>query len=206
MELNRYDLNVSRETFERLEIYVKLLLTWNKRINLIGRSTESDVWNRHILDSLQLIKYLPDSHARIIDLGSGAGLPGAVLALCGYQNVTLVEKNSKKATFLRNVSRETSIPFTVIEQDIKDVQGSYDVVTSRALTDLSTLLEMSYPLLTKGGMCLFLKGESVDEEIFQDILHWKMTITKKESITNPRATLLLITNLERAQERNEERR
>jgi 16S rRNA (guanine527-N7)-methyltransferase len=184
--------------------YVKLLLEWNKRINLIGRSTEEKIWHRHILDSVQLTKYLTDTNARIVDLGSGAGLPGAVLALCGYRNVTLVEKNAKKATFLRNVSRETSIPFQVIEKDIKDVQDKYDVVISRGLTDLSTLLELSYPLLVQGGQCLFLKGERIDDEIIRAISNWKMTMTKKESITNPRASLLLIANLERAQEKNEE--
>ena len=98
---------------------------------------------------------------RIIDLGSGAGLPGAILAIAGYTNVTLVEKNSKKAAFLRNVSRETFTSFNVIENDINTVQGIFDVVTSRGLGSLTNLIELSQPLLSQNGICVFFKrGES----------------------------------------------
>jgi len=185
--------NVSRETFLLLQKFVQLLLKWNQSINLISAKTEDDVWDRHVLDSLQLQSYLPDKDAQIVDLGSGAGFPGVVLALAGYQHITLLEKDTKKAAFLRNVSRETMVPMTVLEKDLREVKGQFDVVVARGLADLSTLLDYSYPLLKPTGYALFLKGENCEDEIFQ--AHkgfWEMTIEKKESITNPRATILKV--------------
>lgn len=195
-EFNSYGLTVSRETFSLLEKYVILLREWNGRMNLISRHSEGDIWHRHILDSLQLQKFITDKEARIADLGSGAGLPGVVLALSGYSNVTLIERNEKKATFLRLVSRETKIPFSVVQKDIEAVTETFDVVTARGVTQLNALITYSLPILNPEGYCLFLKGETVDLEILWAIqTHKKVTILKKQSITNAKASVLQVSRL-----------
>jgi 16S rRNA (guanine527-N7)-methyltransferase len=139
--------------------------------------------------------------AYIADLGSGAGLPGVVLALAGYTQVTLIEKDAKKATFLRYVSRETNIPFVVLEQDISHVTTVYDVVVARGLAPLSDLLAYALPLMKPDGHGLFLKGETVDAEIMMAQCHYgEMTFLKKRSITHPKASLVWVSKTNDGQE------
>jgi 16S rRNA (guanine527-N7)-methyltransferase len=184
--------NVSRETMEKLSCYETLLQKWQAKINLIAASTVDDIWGRHFQDSYQLFSYLPDQQGSLLDLGSGAGFPGAVLAILGCANVTLVEKDQRKCSFLRTVSRETSTPFTVFEGAIETYPGSAELITSRALAPLDTLLSYAYPLLQPKGRCLFLKGKEAETEINAALQNWDMTITKNPSITSSEGVTLEI--------------
>ncbi len=115
--------NVSRETLARLERYAELLEKWNRRINLVGRGTIDDLWRRHMLDSAQLLPLIPDSAESLVDLGSGAGFPGLVLAICGVENVHLIESDRKKSAFLREVARETAAPVTIHNKRIEEIES-----------------------------------------------------------------------------------
>ncbi len=160
------DIGVSRETLGRLEIYAELLRKWNRAINLVGAATLPNLWRRHMLDSAQLLPLLPPGRPRILDLGSGAGFPGLVLAICGAGEVHLLEVDQKKATFLRQVARATDTVVTVHAERIEAVSALQgDVVTSRALAPLARLIAYARPLLKPSGLCLFLKGRGVADEL-----------------------------------------
>jgi 16S rRNA (guanine527-N7)-methyltransferase len=172
--------DVSRETAARLDRFVALLLNWQSRANLIGPSTVSSLWCRHIGDSLQLLPLAP-TRARVwADLGSGAGFPGLVIgcALAGREGaqVHVIESNGKKAAFLREAVRETAAPVTVHAARIEDVElvPAADVITARALAPLDQLLRLAAPMLTKGAQGLFMKGQDIERELTQATKHWNI--------------------------------
>ena len=153
--------DVSRETLEKFQIYENLLKKWQKKINLVAPSTLEDVWQRHFADSAQIAKYIKPDQS-IADIGSGAGFPGMVLAIMGY-NVTCIESDQRKCAFLKNVSRETSAPCDVIISRIEDVDMHADVVTARALAPLKDLID--YAAHFKADQYLFLKGGNLRMEM-----------------------------------------
>jgi 16S rRNA (guanine527-N7)-methyltransferase len=170
---------VSRETEERLDRYVALLLEWQPKTNLVAPSTLSSIWTRHVADSLQLLDLAP-SGKRWIDLGSGGGFPGIVLA-CALADqadaaVHLVERNAKKAAFLREVLRVTDGRGTVHLADIENFVDSSpplaDYITARALAPLNVLLGLAAPLIGKGAKALFLKGQDVEAELTESTKYW----------------------------------
>ncbi|MEJ2433969.1 MAG: 16S rRNA (guanine(527)-N(7))-methyltransferase RsmG, partial [Pseudolabrys sp.] len=160
---------VSRETQERLEAFVALLLQWQGRINLIAPSTIANVWTRHVADSLQLVALAPQ--ARVwVDFGSGGGFPGIPIA-CALADVPgamvhLVESNGKKAAFLREAVRITQAPAKVHQARVENFGDSWpgpaDAVTARALAPMKTLCDQAFPLLSRGAVGLFPKGQDVD--------------------------------------------
>ena len=158
---------VSRETLERLKLYADLLLKWNQAINLVGPATLPGLWRRHMLDSAQLLPLLPQkADLSVADLGSGAGFPGLVLALCEVGQVHLIEADQKKATFLRQVLRETGTSAEIHCCRIEAIANlQVDVVTARALAPLSDLIAYAAPLLDSEGCCLFLKGRGAEDEL-----------------------------------------
>ena len=168
-------LNVSRETMERLNIYLVLLKKWQKAINLVSRKSLEECWRRHFFDSGQLLRHIPVGAKSVLDIGSGAGFPGLVLAIMGAPDVELVESDERKCLFLREVSRETSTPVTVTNQRIESITPkTYDVVTSRACAPLDVLLSYSKPYLHLSTVCLFPKGRSLDEELTTAKKRWNM--------------------------------
>jgi 16S rRNA (guanine527-N7)-methyltransferase len=194
---------VSRETSERLEKFIALLLAWQQRINLIAPSTEAVVWTRHVADSLQLLALAPDARAWV-DLGSGGGFPGLVVA-CALADkpdarVHLVESNAKKAAFLREAARVTGAPAVIhavrIADYVESVGESVDVVTARALAPLAELLEAAYPLLKSGAHGLFPKGQDVDAELTEASKCWNIQASLLPSLTDPRARIVSIKGIE----------
>jgi 16S rRNA (guanine527-N7)-methyltransferase len=194
---------VSRETAERLDRFVALLLQWQRTTNLIAPSTIAHLWTRHVADSLQLIDLAPD--ARIwIDLGSGGGFPGVVVA-CALADregamVHLVESNTKKAAFLREAQRVVQAPVTVhaerIEAFAARFMGRADVVTARALAPLKALLDQSFPLLgTSGATALFPKGENAQLELGEARKVWNIKVNLVPSRTDPAARIVVIGEL-----------
>lgn len=185
--------NVSRETFSRLKTYVDLLLTWNKRINLIAKSTEADVWRRHILDSAQLYPHIPRDCLTLTDLGSGAGFPGLVLAIMGVPGVRLVESDARKAAFLREASRVTGAGATILNQRAEAVPpGPVDVLTARALAALPELLALATPFIGPKTTCLFLKGQHLEAELTQAHKMWTMAVDTWPSRSDPSGSVVRV--------------
>lgn len=183
--------NVSRETIDRLAKYVELLASWNRRINLVGRDTMGDVWRRHVLDSAQLFPLIPREARRLVDLGSGAGFPGLVLAIMGVPDVHLIESDGRKAVFLREAVRITGAPATVHARRIDRVPPFIaDVVTARALAPLPELLAISERFLGPRTIYLFLKGRMVDEELTEAAKAWHIRMDRQPSLTDPSGCVL----------------
>ena len=193
--------NVSRETFEKLKIYQRLLEEWQAKVNLVSSSTLPNSWERHFKDSLQLLKFLPKGPLDLVDLGSGAGFPGLVLAIACPQNlkVTLVESDLKKCVFLENVSRETFSPVKIFNERIENIspENKFDVITARGLAPLPTLLEYAIPLMKKKAFCLFLKGKEVNQEIQNGQKKWEFKLELFPSLTDARSSILKITHPKR---------
>ncbi len=185
--------DVSRETLERFEAYAALLRRWQKAINLVGPSTLPDLWRRHFEDSAQLFPLIPPSARVLVDLGSGAGFPGLVLALMGVPEVHLIESDRRKATFLREAARATQTAVTVHATRIEAVGAlSADVVTARACAPLDTLLALSQPFHRTGTLGLFLKGKAVNRELTQANKVWDINAVIRPSRTDPDGSVLLI--------------
>ncbi len=193
--------NVSRETLERLDRFVVLLTEWQARINLIAPATLGEVWERHIVDSLLLERLLPPFE-RAIDLGSGGGLPGLIVAAVrvGGATVDLVESNGKKAAFLRTVQRELGLPGTVHAARIEACGASIaeaDIVTARALAPLDELCGLVAPHLKPGARCFFQKGRSHEQEIAAAAAHWRFTMLKHPSGLADDSVVLELAGIER---------
>lgn len=193
--LDRFD--VSRVSRERIEIYVDLLLTWQRRINLIGPRTVQQVWERHILDALQLIPLLPPGTRVIADLGSGAGIPGLVVAMAADLDVHLYESNGKKAAFLREAARRTGTRAQVHAVRLEtvaldDEAPKVQCVMARALAPLAILLGYAEPFLARGAIGLFLKGQDVDRELTDATKYWNIESLKHPSQCDPRGVILEI--------------
>jgi 16S rRNA (guanine527-N7)-methyltransferase len=181
---------VSREAEARLDRYVDLLLQWQAKTNLVASSTLPNLWTRHISDSLQLLALAPA--AKIwIDLGSGGGFPGVVLACALAETpgamVHLVERNARKAAFLREALRITgaagTIHLTEIGDYVDSVPGAVDCVTARAVAPLHQLVGFAEPLVGKGTKALFLKGQDVEAELTEATKYWKLTLGLHASLT-----------------------
>ena len=213
--------DVSRETIARLDRFVALLLTWQSKTNLISRSTISSLWTRHVADSLQLVQLvellpapvsltLPGKRGKgeggvWLDLGSGAGFPGLVIA-CALADapgtrVHLVESNMKKASFLREVVRDTKVPAVVhparIEAVASMLSDTVDYVTARALAPLPELFEMIAPFVKKGAKALLLKGQDLDSELTNATKSWNIEADKVPSKTSKAGRILIVHGLSR---------
>jgi 16S rRNA (guanine527-N7)-methyltransferase len=191
---------VPPETLARLEAYAALLVTWQARINLVGPATLGDLWRRHFLDSAQLLPLLPESTRRVVDLGSGAGFPGLVLAILGVPDVHLIESDQRKVAFLRTVAAATGTAVTIHARRIEAVPAlQADVITARALAPLASLLDFALPLLrSQGGStgaCLFLKGQQVEPELATASARWTMTIDRLISRSDPTGVILRLSAL-----------
>ncbi len=192
---------VSAEVLDKLHHYHARLIEWNPKINLVSASTINDAWRRHFLDSAQLYPIYKHSgeDLSMADLGSGAGFPGMVLAIMGAPNVTLIERDTRKAAFLRTIAAETKTPIELLNLNIKDIQNKqFDVITSRAMADLNDLLTLSEPLRKPSTHCLFLKGKNLDDELALAQKEWVMDVRKMESVTDDEAFILRLTNIKRA--------
>jgi 16S rRNA (guanine527-N7)-methyltransferase len=195
---------VSLETEGRLDRYVELLLEWQAKTNLVAPSTLRHLWTRHISDSLQLMTLAPT--ARVwVDLGSGGGFPGVVLACALAEmpgaKIHLVERNAKKAAFLREALRVTDSPGMVHLADIGDtvdrITGAVDCVTARAVAPLHQLIGFAEPLVRRGAKALFLKGQDVEAELTEATKYWKITSHLHSSRTGGHGWIVELDRIER---------
>jgi 16S rRNA (guanine527-N7)-methyltransferase len=195
---------VSRETFERLVAFEQLFLKWNRSINLAAPSTLDDVWGRHILDSAQLARIAPEAK-RWVDLGSGGGFPGLVLAFLLVErdgaSIDLVESNRKKASFLQAVIGQFGLPARVVARRIDDsyaLVSAPEIVTARALAALPALLDLSAPWLTKGSRALFHKGRDYRAEVEESTHRWAFDLVEHPSMTDAHGVILELADLRTA--------
>jgi 16S rRNA (guanine527-N7)-methyltransferase len=187
--------DVPRETLDR---FAALLLRWNRTVNLISAKDESLLWDRHIGDSLQLATLMVPRPDRAIDLGSGAGFPGLILALATGVPFDLIEADKRKAAFLLEAARITEAPVQVHAARIEAVQiPPAPLITARALAPLPKLLSLAAPLLSPGGTCLFLKGANAKAELTHAATQWHMQVRSVPSRTIPDACILRISHLSR---------
>ena len=184
-------LNVSRETMCQFETYLALLEKWQRRVNLVADSTMGDAWQRHILDSAQLVSFYPPNTKKILDVGSGAGFPGLVLAIMGNVQVDLVESDQRKAIFLSTVIRSLGLPAKVHNQRIESLPNlAPDVVTARALAPVSKLMKLIENQLLPDTVCLFLKGASVEDELTDFQSYSTMVAVSHPSLSNENGVVL----------------
>jgi 16S rRNA (guanine527-N7)-methyltransferase len=195
---------VSRETESRIERYAQLLRQWQAKMNLVAPSTLPKLWTRHIADSLQLLALAPSAKVWV-DLGSGGGLPGVVLA-CALANTPgarlyLVERNAKKAAFLREAVRVTGAPGMVYAQGIEDIvdsiKGPVDCVTARALAPLNQLVGFAEPLVKQGAKALFLKGQDVEVELTEATKYWSIQPILHSSLTGGQGWIVELDRIDR---------
>jgi len=193
---------VSRETETRLDAYVEVLLRWQTKLNLVASSTLRELWTRHIADSLQLLPLVPE--ARVwVDFGSGGGFPGIPIAcaLAGQPGakVHLIESNGKKAAFLREAVRATEAPAVVHQERVEKFGEScaetVHAVTARALAPLKILCDQAFPLISRGAVGLFPKGQDIAAELTDADKYWRLEASKVPSKTSPESSIVVIRSL-----------
>ena len=195
---------VPRETEARIDLYLALLRRWQAKTNLVAPSTLPHLWTRHVADSLQLLLLAPTAKCWV-DLGSGGGFPGIVLACAVAERpgarVHLVERNAKKAAFLREALRITSAPGIVhatgIEDIVDSIEGPIDCVTARALAPLHQLIGFAEPLIRKGAKALFLKGQDVEAELTETTKYWNIKPKLHASLTGGQGWIVELDRIER---------
>ena len=197
-------ISVSRETLTRLELHAALLQKWQKAINLVSNDSLDYLWQRHMVDSAQLADLIPsDRPINILDMGSGAGFPGMVLAILASDHgrqwtVHLAESDSRKVAFLATVARETATQVTIHNKRLENLtQISADVVTARAFAPLDRLLGHAIQFLAPGGECLCLKGVGAEDELTAAHKTWKMKVNHLPSRSGPTGVILRIRELSR---------
>ena len=198
---SRFD--VSRETIERLKIYAAMLAEWNARTNLVSQASLKQVWRRHFLDSAQLAPFIPESANCMVDLGSGAGFPGLVLAEMLRNRktfrVVLYEATGKKCKFLEAISRKLGLEVEIRNMRIEDSPPEpFDIIVARALAPLERLLPYAQRFWGPNSMALFLKGQNVGGELTQGAKSWNMKAQRHPSQSDPSGAILRITELHRA--------
>ncbi len=198
------DLIVSRETIERLELYIARLKKWNRAINLVSTATLADAWRRHVLDSAQLFPLLPIGPLRCADLGSGAGFPGLALAIIAREirpdlTVALLESDRRKGAFLREIIRETAAAATLITGRVEDYDEEVDIITARGFAPLPALLPLARPILRSGGIALLHKGSRYESELTDAGKHWHMETIIHRSRVDPASVILEIGDFQERQ-------
>jgi 16S rRNA (guanine527-N7)-methyltransferase len=196
---------VPPETVDRLILYERLLRQWQKAVNLVAPATLDAVWHRHLADSAQLVALAPPGIHSWVDLGSGAGFPGLVAAIMmpsPSPRFTLIESDTRKCAFLREVARQTGVAVDILSRRVESARTSVNedlprVVSARALAPLDRLLDLAEPLSPPGTTLLFPKGREVAQELQMAESRWQFQVALVPSVTDTHGRIAVITNLER---------
>ena len=194
--LETFNLNASQNL--KIQEFLSLLKNYNTKVNLVGKSTLMDPVNTHILDSIQISRYIKNRKLKVIDLGTGAGIPGIVLYIYGYFNMFLIDSIIKKITFLKKVAKDLNLSFNIIYSRIENFKNNkFDIIISRALAKLDKLLFYSSFLSHKNTKLIFLKGMKIDQEINEAKYRWNFTYSLEQSLSDPRGKLVIISNFKK---------
>ena len=190
--------NLSKNQLALYNSYILLLNEWNKKFNLVGKSTLIDPLKSHILDCIQISTFIKNKKANIVDLGTGAGLPGIILVICGYSNVSLIDSNNKKIKFINYVAKNLNLSVNIIHSRIENINNTtFDYIISRALSKLDKLLFYSSLLSHKKTKLLFLKGKNINHEIISAQQKWSFDFNIFNSASDYRGKVLSITKLKK---------
>lgn len=195
--------DVSRETMARLDVYAALLEKWNPAINLVSKNTLRDVWTRHFLDSAQILDLADPEEGLWADFGTGGGFPGMIVAILAADTrpglkVVCVESDTRKATFLRTVARETGVMADVVAERVETLDPlKAAVVSARALAPLPVLVGYAHRHLAPGGQAIFLKGAGYRAEVTESLETWRYRLDTYPSKTDTSATILKLGDIER---------
>ena len=191
-----FQYNLNRKQVEKIEFFLTTIIKHNKHTNLIGKSTLENFWERHVLDCLQLTKYINNKKLKILDLGTGAGLPGILLSIVGYQKVLMIDSVKKKTEFVKTIIKELSLSSKILNKRIeKSPISQHDIIVSRALAPLIKLLTYARMYSNKNTTSLFLKGRNVNSEIKMAKRNFFFDFKKFESISNGDGWVLQINNI-----------
>jgi 16S rRNA (guanine527-N7)-methyltransferase len=187
--------DVSRETFEKVQAYAVMVREENQRQNLVSASTLDQLWERHILDSAQLVRFEPAYGASWADIGSGAGLPGIVIACLVEGPVKLIESRRLRAEFLHKVCESLDLNASVFLGKVEHAEGTYDVITARAVANLSKLLKISAHLSTRKSLWVLPKGQSAEQELAETRQAWQGAFHVERSATDPESWIVVGTGV-----------
>lgn len=177
----------------KYQSYISELIKWNSKVNLISKNTEQDILSRHIKDSEQLCKYIKDKNASIVDLGSGAGFPGMVLAINQYTNLTLIESDKKKCAFLETMKKKLSLSVTIVNQRIENFKSeAFNIITARGFASIKKIIEISDKLADKNSRFLLLKGVNWQKEIEELEKNYSFKYLAQDSDSKDEAKILEI--------------
>lgn len=189
-------LDLDATTLARLDAYAEVLAKWQRKVNLIGPATLPTLWDRHLLDCAQLRRFVPPTARDLVDMGSGAGLPGLVLAILGVPGVILIEADKRKAAFLREAARVTGVAVEVRAERLETTaKTAVDVVTARALAPLAQLLAWADGFVGPSTTCLFAKGADADRELTEAARDWRMNVARHPSLTHADGVVLELTDV-----------
>lgn len=197
-EMFQNEINVSRETLEKLKIYADLLIKWQQKINLVSSKTLPVLWHRHIYDSAQLFSIIENKDSPILDIGSGAGFPSLVLAIMGQKNIHLVESDTRKCAFMREVIRKTGVNVTIHNERIESLEP-FDVkyIIARALATIEKIFNFTEPFISNETIFLLQKGENFKEEILNVKKRWTMRIETIKSLSNEDSVILKLQEVQK---------
>jgi len=192
------EFGLTAQQVEYLEIYIKEIIKYNKHTNIVGKSTLLDPWKSHIFDSLQITKFIQNKESSILDMGTGAGLPGIVLSLQKYTNISLIDSNRKKINFINPLLKKLNISPKVYCERIESLANlKFNYVVSRALSNLNKLFYYSQNFLNQNSVMVFLKGKTAMTEITEASKNWDFVYEKHQSISDKRGWVLVINNLQK---------
>ena len=187
---------INNSAIKNIEDFVLLLLQENQKFNFIGKSTIENIWERHILDSAQLLKFITDKNAKFADFGSGAGFPGLILSILGLREIHLIEKSFRKADLLRRCKLFSSNRVFVHQAKLEELPAiEFDCIVSRALAPLDQLLDYSKKFMKKDGYCLFLKGKNLENEIEVAKNKFKFEYELHSSLTSSESNIIKVYNI-----------
>ena len=188
--------NLNKMQIEKIEFFITSIINYNQHTNLVGKSTIENIWDRHVLDCLQLTKYISNKKLKILDLGTGPGLPGVLLSIIGYQNVLMIDSIKKKTDFVKKIVKELSLSAKIQNKRIEKTPTSQqDIILSRALAPLIKLLTYARMHSNKNTTSLFLKGRNVNIEIDKAMKEYFFDFEKIESISSGDGCILQIKNI-----------
>ena len=189
---------ISKSNEAIFQEYISRLQDYNSHTNIVGKSTLINPWSSHVLDCIQILPFIQNKKFSILDMGTGAGLPGLVLCISGCKHVTLVDSNGKKINFLNLVKKEMNLSAKIILERLENINNvKFDIITSRALASLNKLFSYSQKFMKKNTLLIFLKGKTVNEELKEAQKKWIFQFQKHKSISDSRGAILIIKSLKK---------